>query len=157
MPDADAAEPRALEADLHWLAVRLARGLGAEMERVVADHGLALRPYVVLTAIAANPGSTQLQIAQRSGIDKSVLVGLLDDLERRDLITRASDPSDRRARLLEPTEEGLRLLRAATGAVVEAEHRTLGTVEPTDRETFLRVLAQVAGTRLAAPTGPIDC
>jgi DNA-binding MarR family transcriptional regulator len=55
-----------------------------------------------------------------------------------------ADPEDRRARLLEITQEGRRVKEATQAAIQRGEERWLGTLSATDRAVFLRVLEQLS-------------
>jgi DNA-binding MarR family transcriptional regulator len=81
--------------------------------------------------------SDQLRIAPRSATE------VVDALESRDLVRRRPDPSDRRATLVELTEQGesvLEAIRAARG--MEAE-RTFDRLSDTDRAHLLRILRKL--------------
>ncbi|MFC6487286.1 MarR family winged helix-turn-helix transcriptional regulator [Nitratireductor sp. GCM10026969] len=164
MPESKSAPPnsapstsRALAEDLHWCAVRLARGLGSIEERVVREHQLSLRGYVVLTAIAEQPMASQLEIARLGAFDKSVLVGLLDELEGSGLVVRTPDPSDRRAKLLRITDKGEEVLAAATAAVVDIENALLASIPASSRDGFLAALRQVGNSDFAATFSADGC
>src|SRR5690242_4959786 len=59
---------------------------------------LGLRPphFGVMTLIAAEPGSTQHELGERSMTDPSSMVGLIDELEERGFAERKPHPQDRR-------------------------------------------------------------
>ena len=63
--------------------VRLLRNaLSARSIAVSAPHGLPTGSLTVLALIAANPGSSQTALASRAGLNKSALVGIIDQLGR---------------------------------------------------------------------------
>ena len=63
--------------------------------------------WLVRTIVAA--GSVRVSdVARMQGVDKSTISPQLQRLERRGLLERAADPSDRRAVLLHATDEGRR-------------------------------------------------
>ena len=49
---------------------------------------------------------TQAALAEAIGADKTRIIAILDELQQSGLIERVADPEDRRARLLEITQEG---------------------------------------------------
>ncbi|HTR77943.1 MAG TPA: MarR family transcriptional regulator [Gemmatimonadaceae bacterium] len=143
--------PRPLHDDLHWLFARLARGLGLAEEPVVRRSGLSLRGYVVLSEIASTPAATsQLMVATKAMIDKSVIVGLLDELEQAGFVKRTPDPSDRRTRLLTITGPGKKALLSAQADVRAVEDRLFTGVTSDQRRTLLEVLRTAARGGLAA-------
>src|ERR1700727_324059 len=58
------------------------------------------RGYQVLVAAARDESGSQAALAQRLGIDRTVMTYLLDDLEAADLVARQPDPLDPRPRRL---------------------------------------------------------
>ncbi|MFJ6217092.1 MarR family winged helix-turn-helix transcriptional regulator [Streptomyces sp. NPDC092296] len=135
--------------DLTWLLIRAAQHLRAELDSVARAHGLAgLRDWVVLAALDAHRGRTQLQLGGELGVDKTTLTLVLDRLERDGLAVRRNDPADRRARIPEITDDG----RALQGRIALARDRAEAALLSccTDQEQQqLRSLL----TRLAGPTG----
>ena len=63
-----------------------------------------------MLSFAATEPLSQQDIARRLGIDPTVLVGVVDELERRSLVERRRDPADRRRYLLVVTGDGTELL-----------------------------------------------
>src|SRR3954447_14100641 len=92
--------------DLGALFTRVSRRLIAAERPLLAAHGLSMWGYVVLNHLAGGPAPTQLALAAAIGHDKTRLIGLLDELERAGLLTRAPHPADRRARTVHLTERG---------------------------------------------------
>ena len=117
--------------------VRLLRNaLAARSIAALEEFALPTGSLTVLSLIAANPGSNQTLLAKAAGLNKSALVGIVDELEKRGLAARDRSASDRRRNQLtvtpageaasktmfERVREGEDLLRAALGA---ADHRQL--------------------------------
>ena len=70
--------------------VRLLRNaLTARSIAASASYGLPTGSLTVLALIAANPGSSQSALAKRAGLNKSALVGIVDQLEAKGLAARA--------------------------------------------------------------------
>ena len=84
----------------------LARTLVAREEPALRAHGVSMWGYVVLTALAEQPVRTQAALAQAINADKSRIIGVLDHLQERGLISRQPDTSDRRVHLLSLTAAG---------------------------------------------------
>jgi DNA-binding MarR family transcriptional regulator len=119
---------------------RLTRAL-IEVERpILAAHELSMWGYIVLTALRDQPMRTQAALARAIGADKTRIIGVLDDLQRRSLIEREPDPADRRVRLLRLTADGRRLHNSVRRAIRDAEKRLLDRLPATDQPGFLRAL-----------------
>jgi DNA-binding MarR family transcriptional regulator len=135
--------------DLGAMFARLGRRLVAMEQPILARHGVSMWAYVVLDALANAPMRTQAALAASIGADKTRLIPILDDLQRRALIEREPDPADRRVRLLRLTEPGRAAHRAVRAEIRAAEDLLLEDLPPADREAFLRTL--VALTRRPPP------
>jgi DNA-binding MarR family transcriptional regulator len=134
MPDVAETE----RADLGAMVMRLGRRLLAMEQPILEHHGVSMWAYVVLTALRDGPARAQATLAAAIGADKTRLIPVLDDLQRRGLIGRDPDPADRRVRLLELTPEGRRLQKAIQIDIREAEEAILAEVA--DPEAFLTAL-----------------
>lgn len=119
---------------------RLARRLIAAEEPILARHEISMWAYVVLSSLREGPTRTQAALAAAINADKTRLIPVLDDLQRRGLITREPDPADRRVRLLSLTSAGGKLHAAVQGDIRAAEEALLAHVAPEDRARFLTVL-----------------
>jgi DNA-binding MarR family transcriptional regulator len=126
--------------DLGAMAVRLGRRLIALEQPILARHEISMWAYIVLTALRDRPMRTQAALAASIGADKTRLIPVLDDLQRRALIEREPDPADRRVRLLGLTADGRRLHRAVQTEIRAAEDLLLAELPGDDRAAFLRGL-----------------
>lgn len=89
--------------------------------------------------------SSQAGLAQRLGINRTVLTYLLDDLESAGLVTRRLDASDRRNRHVVATEKGRQLHDATAARLRSVEDEVLTALGPAEQETLRALLARVAG------------
>ncbi|MCE7008149.1 MarR family transcriptional regulator [Kibdelosporangium philippinense] len=129
--------------DLAAMIVPLGRALMADELPILEEHGLSMWAYVVLTAVDGQPVRTQSALAQSIGADKTRIISVLDDLQRRGLIDRQPDPTDRRVHLVSITSEGHKLRRAAQTDIQRNEERLLAQLSPQDRRSFLRALERL--------------
>ncbi len=77
------------------LAMRLRRAAIPDLDfqdfiRTLAAVDIKPTQYSVLTVIGANPGLSQMAVAQRLGIERARLVHLLDSLENRKLLKQVA-------------------------------------------------------------------
>ena len=110
-----------LEGSVGPRARLLRNALSARSIAVSAPHGLPTGSLTVLALIAANPGSSQTALAGRAGLNKSALVGIVDELERRGLVERDRAASDRRRYQVSVTPEGEQAMRALFAVVTREE------------------------------------
>lgn len=98
-------------ADALGPVVRLLRNhLTSRIMDAFEPYGLRTGSFSTMALIAANPGCAQSDIARETGVDKSVVVALVDALEQKGLAERARSPQDRRRNALTLTEKGHTLL-----------------------------------------------
>lgn len=71
-------------------------------------------------------------MATRCGIAPRTVTQFVDALEQANMIVRHPDPDDRRATLLELTDEALPVMAKARAAMKESAEKVLGTL-PTDK------------------------
>ncbi|MEU4341449.1 MarR family transcriptional regulator [Nocardia sp. NPDC023852] len=126
--------------DLAAMIVPLIRALMAAEAPVLARHELSMWGYAVLLGLDAEPVYTQAALAKAIGADKTRIIGVLDELQRRGLIDRAPDPADRRVNLVSLTEVGRALRDRAQREIQTQENRLLDQLPAADRRVFLRAL-----------------
>ena len=142
--------PKATRPDLAAMLVPLGRAL-TEAERPVLDrHGLTMWAYAVLLGLGEQPVHTQAALARAVRADKTRIIPVLDDLQRRGLIRREPDPADRRVNLVQLTPAGASLRDRAQHDIQAQEQRLLADLPAEDRRTFLRVL-QTLSERSGTP------
>lgn len=98
--------PRLESESIGFLITDVARLMRAEFDRRTADAGFGLTPGEARTliAVARSGPIRQTALAERMGVEAMTLSAFLDRLEGRGLVARATDPSDRRAKLVEVTD-----------------------------------------------------
>jgi DNA-binding MarR family transcriptional regulator len=136
--------PRALT---HWpgyLLTFIAEHATDRFERAVATHGIRSRHASVLVVIDAEGPMSQRALGRRLRIDKSPMVGVLDDLERLGMAERRRSDSDRRIQAIHLTEKGRRVLGDVT-AIADAENaRTFAVLDDAERDLLQALLLRVA-------------
>jgi len=121
--------------------VRLLRNvLSARSIAVSAPRGLPTGSLTVLALVAANPGSSQTALARRAGINKSALVGIVDQLEERGLLARAVSDADRRRNDLRVTPAGMETIETLFGPVDAEEGPMREALGPRDLSQLLSLL-----------------
>ena len=101
-----------------------------------------IRPaqYSVLIVIAANPGLSQSDLADRLGIERARLVRVLDRLQRRGLTRRLPSRTDRRSHALRLTRAGQRTLKHAKALAALHEMQLVQKLGSERRKSLLTAL-----------------
>ena len=111
-------------------------------ELALAPLGLRPRHLVALTMLRDQSGCTQQGLSDTLEIDRTNLVGLLNELETDKLIERRRSAEDRRRHIVELTKTGVNVLAKAEFALAAVEDEVLGMLDSAQRETLYRLLSQ---------------
>jgi DNA-binding MarR family transcriptional regulator len=130
----------------------LARLMRVRSESELEPLGLRPRHLVALTVLRAAGGvAGQQELAAALQIDRTNVVGLLNELESEGLILRRRASEDRRRHIVELTAAGAERLSAAEAAIGAAEDEVLGALTERQREQLFELL------RKAAAGHALDC
>jgi DNA-binding MarR family transcriptional regulator len=99
--------------------------------------------FGVLVVIEANPDLKQSDLARAVRLDRSTVVTIVDNLERRQLVVRRASDTDRRSNALQLTAGGQKLLRTLKRRVAEHEKRLVAGLTAEERTTLVTLLAKV--------------
>lgn len=94
------------------------RRLSQRLQQLFQDHDVTTEQWSLLVCLDEQDGISHKDLAQRTEKDPANITRLLDQLERKALVRRAANPTDRRSQLLYITEGGR--ITARTLAPIEA-------------------------------------
>ena len=146
--------PQELLESTTFLLKRL--GFTTKERSLAAYEETGLHPYHHGVLLVLDEGSreTQGSIADTLGYDRGQLVGLLDELEERELVERRRDPNDRRRHLVRLTTAGKKTVRRLRGIAGRIEDDFLAPLDAEERavlHALLRRLAEEHEPRCAPP------
>ena len=107
------------------------------------EHEVTPGLFGVLVIIEANPDLKQSDLARATHLDRSTVVTIIDNLERRGLVERRTAAHDRRSNAIRLTPDGSVLLRKLKRQVKQHEKRLLRNFSAAERELFLALLQKV--------------
>ncbi|MBW7860795.1 MAG: MarR family transcriptional regulator [Rhodocyclaceae bacterium] len=99
--------------------------------------------FGVLVIIEANPGLKQSELARATHLDRSTVVSVIDNLERRNLVVRRPAQNDRRSNALTLTERGSTLLQTLKARVEDHEARLVAHLTESERTTLVSLLRKI--------------
>jgi DNA-binding MarR family transcriptional regulator len=127
-----------------YLLARLGESSRRRFGEVLAPAGLHPRHFGVMTMVAAHPGMTQQQLHEKTAIDASSMVAVLDELEAKGLAERRAHPGDRRARTIFLTELGEQTLERVRALTRELQSELLAPLSAEERRTLVALLRKLA-------------
>src|SRR4051812_20578692 len=103
------------------LMAALGRDATARVRRAMRPLGLGAQEFHVLSQLRVLGEASQAELADASGIDRSNLATIANELCGRGLVARTRHDLDRRRYVLRLSSSGERLLRRTDGAIDAAE------------------------------------
>lgn len=97
--------------------------------------------YAVLATLEEFGPASQAELSRRTGIYRSDIVAVINELSDRGLVERSPNPADRRQNIVTPTEQGRRQLLKLDRLLTEVEDEVLAPLTPPEREQLARLLA----------------
>jgi DNA-binding MarR family transcriptional regulator len=110
----------------------------------ICCHDISVSQCYALEAVVRQGGMTLNDLAAHLYLDKSTASRVVDSLERKEYVTRAPHPSDRRAVLLEPTPAGRDLYRRIEDDILAEEKTLLAGFDPEIRRAMTHLIARLA-------------
>ncbi|GAB2837090.1 hypothetical protein GCM10022221_40450 [Actinocorallia aurea] len=119
----------------------------ADAERVVGA-GLAAADsrkwhYAVLASLREFGPASQADLSRRTGIYRSDMVGLLNELAERGFVERTPDPQDKRRNVISLTAQGGRRLGRLDELQNELQDQVLTPLSPAERELLVELLLRL--------------
>lgn len=127
-----------------WMTRTIHRLYNANAEKIFDREGVTVAHWYYLRVLSLRGMLNQLELSKRVGIASTTAVTALDSLEKRGLVRRSRDTSDRRKYFVSLTDEGQRLVDALMPDIEEMLLASVRGVPAGDVRTFWKVLHQIA-------------
>lgn len=115
---------------------------GERVRVALGPLGIGTREWAALICLDDRPLS-QIELGERSGIDRTTLVAVLDRLEDRGMVQRSPDRDDRRRNVIRITASGRDLRTRAAAVVDECERQFLAPLKTADAHRLKEALQTV--------------
>ncbi|MFD1831292.1 MarR family winged helix-turn-helix transcriptional regulator [Streptomyces desertarenae] len=129
---------------LRTVPSRLLAGAAAVADRLVSERlaaeGARKWHFAVLVALAEAGAASQAGLSRRTGIYRSDMVAVLNELADAGCIRREPDPADRRRNVITLTPTGRRHLERLDTLVTEAQRELLAPLTPGQQDDLVRLL-----------------
>lgn len=113
---------------------------------IFQQHGFNITPeqFLVMDALWDNGVMSQQELADNIMKDKNSIVKLIDGLEKKDLVRRVADKTDRRKNMIELTPYALSIKDDVTEVALESINHVIKDITTNELRTFIQVLGKMA-------------
>jgi DNA-binding MarR family transcriptional regulator len=143
-------DPSACEAFLHLL--RTGDEAFLHMEQNFVDHGISQGRFGVLMQLLGAsstcvqgevPGVSPAELADRTGVTRATMTGLIDTLERDGYVKRAADTHDRRMMRVCLTDQGRDFLQRLLPGHFQRMAALMQPLDGEERRTLVQLLNKI--------------
>ncbi len=132
--------------DMLGVELRIAQILADRVFARVNHPKMSPGHFTVLSLINLNPGINQSALARSMYLDRSSMVPILDQFEKKGWLQRRARAEDRRAYALFLTPAGQKVLDRAQDRVEELEEQIGRQLGPRNRNTLLGLIKELQAT-----------
>ncbi len=125
------------------------------LKEALRPHGVRPRWYAVLVALAEAGPLPQHHLGALLGVDRTTMVGLIDQLEEEGLLARRRSTDDRRRYLIELTAEGRAHARGLLVIGSEVDAELLAGLTPHEVSLLDGLLARIAEQPAGSPQATV--
>ncbi|MFD5324834.1 MarR family winged helix-turn-helix transcriptional regulator [Streptomyces sp. NPDC127092] len=147
MDEMDHVDDRQAPDRLRGLPSRLLAMTSARADRMVSERLAAEDArkwhYAVLVSLDEFGPTSQAGLSRRTGIYRSDLVSVINELEERGHVARTPDPDDRRRNVVTLTAQGRRQLKRLDKILAEAQDELLAPLSVAERALLVGLLERV--------------
>jgi MarR family transcriptional regulator, lower aerobic nicotinate degradation pathway regulator len=106
-------------------------------------YGLTPQQFGLLRFLWEEDGLTQVELSNRSQIDRTTIGGLIDRLEQSGLLVRLPHPEDRRAYRISLTDSGKELEKELTPLAQELHKAIVAPLSPQEIASLTTILQKL--------------
>lgn len=133
------------ELNYSYLLARADRIVKARLDEAIDQHEITLIEFTALWVIARRPGLSNARLARRALVTPQAMHRVVSSLESAGYVVRTPSPAGGRALGVTITSSGEEVMASVAEIVHAQETSLLDSLDPADREVFLRVLTTLAG------------
>jgi len=135
--------PSELEEGIAFLLSQAARAVARDLQSRLQPYGVTPPQLCVLSCLWEEDGLPANVLAERTTFDAPTITGILDRLERQELVVRRRDSSDRRVVQAYLTERGAALREGLPQIARDANAAALAGLDPERVAALREMLARV--------------
>jgi DNA-binding MarR family transcriptional regulator len=128
-----------------------------KVETFFTEHGMTPGRFTVLMLLfdkiaGVSMPRTPAELAEKAGVARATMTGLVDTAERDGLVTRKHDSSDRRMMLIHLTPKGQAILEEMLPGYFRQMALQMEALSESERATLVRILTKMAGPKAQLTT-----
>ena len=131
--------------------IRTADLLFDQIGRLLRPLNVSAAGGLVLGILRDHGSMSPSTLSERLIVTRATVTGVLDSLERRDLVRRSVNPADRRGQIAEITPAGLAVLQELRTLVHRHEKAWAGVLSDAELRTYIDLLHRIQDRVVAAP------
>lgn len=147
--------------DIYLMPGHLIRRLQQISSSIFAQHmkaagtDLTSPQFAALAMIDAHPMIDQATLAGAIAFDRATIGGVVDRLVTKGLVTRSTNPNDRRSKVLKLTPAGRDVLSDLRPVVDACQDAILPSLTATEKAEFIRLAAKIAAAENEQSRAPL--
>jgi MarR family transcriptional regulator, lower aerobic nicotinate degradation pathway regulator len=138
----------ALDGPAPYLVRRLQQHVTAIFSEEMEGYDITGPQYGTLAVVVAYPNLDQNTTAFLAGVERTTMVGVINRLVKSGLLKRTTSKSDKRLRLLQPTEAGIRFVHKVRGSVQRMSTRLLDPLPAEQRAALCETMRELLRDRV---------
>ncbi len=132
-----------IEKSVGFLLAKAHQRLYACFRDELRDYGITPPQFALLAFLWKRDGLSQVELAEKTTIDRSTIGGLLDRLEKGELVCRQPNPTDRRAYLIHLTQRGAALQDELGRRALRVRKQAMAGLTADEYATLCRLLDKI--------------
>lgn len=132
------------------LLLRVASDVGNTINGSLEEHGISHGRFTVMNILNRNPdqGLCPAELADKAGVTRATMTGLLDGLEEDGLVAREGHLADRRMLTVRLTKKGIGFLEKVLPGYLKRLNVAMSPLSSEERHTLAALLNKLGGHAL---------
>ena len=134
-----------VEKSVGFLLAKAHQRFYAFFRQELADYQLTPPQFALLAFLWKQEGLSQVELSEKTEVDRTTLGGLIDRLEKSGLVERYPNPVDRRAHLIQLTVKGRSLEEELGRIALRVRGRYTAALGPGEYDKLCELLEKLRG------------
>ncbi len=127
----------------------------AILHESTAAYDLTVTEWAILWALEASSGIDQTGLSNWLAVDRSSIARLVDGLEKRSLLKRATSAQDKRIKCMYATKKGTKVFKKARNSVELAQKQIMEPLSKAEANTFIELLHKLVNSNNEYSRAPL--